>query len=255
MPSAVSLPNNVVPLRPDQMHADDSLALTKPVGTKKPRVMIAFPTRDFVDMQAFLTIMAVLQNTQTADVVFQPLVGGNVPRQRNFLARTAKKYGFDYLFFVDSDVILPSDVIDRLLAHKKDIIGATYRRRVPPHDLLGCRAPIDAREGDTDTIMNMVQLPTGALMIRTEALDNIPQPWFTYEYPDETTEISEDYAFCAKALKAGLQIFWDHSIQVGHLTKRILWNDERLAPKIPDMSKAQAAEVVTEDTHGGGSGI
>lgn len=50
----------------------------------------------------------------------------NIVSHRNYIRKHALKNGYDYLFFVDSDVILPANALDTLLAAKKDIISGAY---------------------------------------------------------------------------------------------------------------------------------
>jgi len=44
---------------------------------------------------------------------------------KNELIKLAQK-GYDYIFFVDSDLILEKDTLERLLEANKDIISQTF---------------------------------------------------------------------------------------------------------------------------------
>jgi hypothetical protein len=52
-----------------------------------------------------------------------------VKAQREFFRRLAVERGHDHFYSMGTDTIPPLDVIDRLLAHDKDIAGAVYRQR------------------------------------------------------------------------------------------------------------------------------
>jgi len=50
----------------------------------------------------------------------------NILSHRNYLRDYALEHNYDYLFFVDSDVILPPNALDTLLAEKKNIVSGAY---------------------------------------------------------------------------------------------------------------------------------
>lgn len=56
----------------------------------------------------------------------------DIVSNRTWLVNEAIKNGATHLLFVDSDMIFPSDTIPKLLAHKKEIVGATYNKREFP---------------------------------------------------------------------------------------------------------------------------
>lgn len=52
-----------------------------------------------------------------------------VKRQREFFRLLALARGHDYFYSMGVDTIPPLDVLDKLLAHDKDVVGAVYRQR------------------------------------------------------------------------------------------------------------------------------
>ena len=52
---------------------------------------------------------------------------------RNSAIKNMLQRGFDYLFFVDDDNVIPKDALEELLQTDWDIVSWLYRRRVPPH--------------------------------------------------------------------------------------------------------------------------
>jgi len=45
---------------------------------------------------------------------------------REMIRQIAIKDGFDYIFFMDADWIIPTTILERLLAHEKDLVGVLY---------------------------------------------------------------------------------------------------------------------------------
>lgn len=118
--------------------------------------------------------------------------GSMISKQRNDLVEIAlsKDVDVDYLLFVDSDMIFPPDALVRLLKHGKDIVGATYNKRVPPYETLGRLV------GDVPTDEALSQgglweaefLPGGMMLIKAEVFRKLPWPWFweSYKFPGAT---------------------------------------------------------------------
>ena len=125
------------------------------------------------------------------------------------------------MLFLDSDMVFPADTLQRLLSHGKDIVGATYTRRVPPYSALGA-----ALTGD-DLLQNggcvaMKHMPTGCLMIRTSVFDDLDLPHFRLPVRGETI-IGEDYDFCDRARARGLDVWCDIalSFEIGHIGQSV----------------------------------
>ncbi|GAH78299.1 unnamed protein product, partial [marine sediment metagenome] len=53
---------------------------------------------------------------------------------RNYAAKQLLEQKFSYLFFMDSDIILPPNSVMRLLETKLPLIGCYYTHRFPPYD-------------------------------------------------------------------------------------------------------------------------
>jgi hypothetical protein len=52
-----------------------------------------------------------------------------VKTQREFFRKLAVERGHDHFYSMGTDTIPPLDVLDKLLAHNKDVVGAVYRQR------------------------------------------------------------------------------------------------------------------------------
>ena len=61
----------------------------------------------------------------------------SIDRMRNFAGKAAIELNFDYLLFIDDDVLLPFNAVQRLIEADKDIIaGVTYIRGYPYHPMI-----------------------------------------------------------------------------------------------------------------------
>lgn len=151
-------------------------------------------------------------------------MGSSIPLARNTLVRRALERQSDALFWFDSDMIFPWESIQRLHGHDVPIVGATYRRRLPPYAPLGkLLEPIDK----TKILHPAEYLPGGMMYVRREVYEAIPYPWY-----DEAGGLDEDYVtddtfFCRRATAAGFPILCDtlltqHVSHIGYVP--VPWN-------------------------------
>lgn len=161
---------------------------------------------------------------------------GLISRARNELGQVFINHPnrYDYCLWIDDDIVWDAKIkpVDRLVAANKDIICAIY-----PIRNLSLRPAI--RTFKVQQLMNQGKykaqkqtLPkktfevlygtTGFMLVARKAMEKI---YANFSHPftcglDERKEyLSEDYAFCWRARKAGLTIWADPSIKLGHVGK------------------------------------
>lgn len=182
------------------------------------RVALAVPSCDHVHANfamafAALTYGCGLRGIQMALVNTK---GSMLPKNRDNAVMEARKYECDWILFLDSDMTFPPTAIHRLLAHDRDIVGATYARRSIPHDNLA--KPKDQQGAVVQGLVEVDGLPTGCLLIRMSVFDKLARPYFRYRAIEEgevyngvpgPTTLGEDYGFCEAAKAAGFSIWMD----------------------------------------------
>jgi glycosyltransferase involved in cell wall biosynthesis len=122
----------------------------------------------------------------------QDLAG--IARNRNLLVQIAIDSGADYVLFLDSDMTFPPDMLLKLLAHGKDIVGVPYPKRQPPYELLGAPLnPADAQSG----LAEFEWLPSGLMLIKTDVFRKLPAPWYFESYPYDG-ELETQFGECLR---------------------------------------------------------
>ena len=99
------------------------------------RIAICIPARGQMEVTtAFdLTMMsAYMAGKKNIDLNVYTSQGTLIFDQRNSLVRTAVEEKCDYILFIDADMRFPKTTLERLLAHKKDIIGVNATTRMMP---------------------------------------------------------------------------------------------------------------------------
>lgn len=144
---------------------------------------------------------------------------------RNALVRYAQEHKAAYLFFLDADVIVPPDIVLRLMAWKVPIISGVYwsKRGYPavweqhPSGKGFTPMKVLPKRGLTE----VAAIPMGAALIDMRTFACIPDPWFQWTIFDPRQEgegkgLSEDLDFCRKASDHGFKLFVDPEIRCLH---------------------------------------
>ncbi len=100
------------------------------------------------------------------------LAGMPFDHARNAACQHALANGYDWLFFLDSDVIPPHDAVLRLMAHNLPIVSGVYHRRSPPHGL-----PVMLKGGGwmtsypPNSLIDVDFVGAGCLLMRRDLLE------------------------------------------------------------------------------------
>ena len=195
------------------------------------RVAICIPARGQMEVTtAFdLTMMAAyMAGKKNIDLNVYTSQGTLIFDQRNSLVRTAVDEKCDYILFIDADMRFPKTTLERLLAHKKDIIGVNATTRMMPPKPTARNIQIN-EDGSVDWlevfsnkekgIGKVDAIGCGVMLIKTSCLKNIPQPYFYFEQLLKGKLLGEDIYFCIKAKDAGIDTWVDHdlSMEIGHV--------------------------------------
>lgn len=146
-------------------------------------------------------------------------------RARNNLIDMAIANGCDYLLMLDDDMLIPSDLLSRLLEHDKDVIGALYWQRSGAHHPvvlyddpkpsgdLGIKFASPFANIMTKRGLYQVDIIGGGCMLfKMHVFDKLKNPYFWWEAHEGT-----DIAICRSLRELGYEIWVDTSIELGHL--------------------------------------
>lgn len=138
----------------------------------------------------------------------------------------------DILWFLDSDVVPPDDVLDIVTDHHEEwqAAGAPYPLwMVPPGGDETCvlftayKGVVEKESGEIQGI-KMTEVPqsgkefidgvaTGCMFIKREVFSLLEKPYFEFKYDPITRAFKEgeDLGFCLKLNKLGIKFFIDYS--------------------------------------------
>ena len=149
-------------------------------------------------------------------------------RARNNLVNMAIANSCDYLLMLDDDMLVPTDLLQRLLTHDKDVTGALYWQRggayhpvlihldEKPDGEFGMRfySPFDEvffKRG----LYQVDAIGGGCMLFKTEVFNKLTPPYFWWEATEGT-----DIGICRRLGEAGVEIWCDTSIELGHLGEK-----------------------------------
>ena len=170
--------------------------------------------------------------------------GVNVSKSRNELcSRFLDGTDGDWLLFLDSDMVFPTDTIVRLLmaaqaANTRIISGLCVMVTADgpiPTLYLPADSPTDVTrvmlDAPDDQILQVFATGAACLMIHREVLERIRDEspgdkqfcWFQ-EKVINTRWCSEDITFCLRAYELGYSVFVDTTLSIGHAKGGRVWH-------------------------------
>ena len=160
--------------------------------------------------------MELIAYTKEKCEVFVSTEGFNTAENRTWLSAQAIKGGCTHLFFVDDDMVYEKDTLEKLLAAKKEIIGAKYANRRGSGEVVEY---LETKDGEEP--FEVVALGGGCVLISTEVMKKITPPWFWYKIAQTGAVVmSHDWFFCERAREAGFKIWCDPTIKPGHIGQK-----------------------------------
>ncbi len=201
------------------------------VWKEEPRILVAYPGMGSPHeisekwAESLHEIRLAYPNAKTLTVTGYP-----IDEARNQCALTAMDKNFDYLFFLDQDVIAPPDVIRRLLSHQVDVVGGIYRQKMAQNDWCVFMANKNSHGQDVKTtvaptgdLIRVDYLATGCLLIHRRVFQVLPYPWFRWTLnPLTNVGKSEDFYFTDLCRKSGIDVYADTSIKCSHICSCVL---------------------------------
>jgi hypothetical protein len=221
---------------------------------QKPLIKIVFciPGREFSNkfMQCWTNLIGycyqnniqpILSNRYTSNVYYvrSMCLGGSV------LAGIDQKpwqgkVEYDYICWIDSDMVFRPEQVMQLINHDKDIVGGMYMMdggkqfavvkdwdepRFLKHGSFEFLDPVIVEEEKKDSnningLLEVAYCGFGFLLVKKGVFESIEYPWFkpmTYVMDNGIEEFaSEDVSFCRRINQRGYDIFVDLNCRVGH---------------------------------------
>lgn len=202
-----------------------------------PRVALAVPTYNGKIDNDFFHCAMLLDKTGPFQLEIFQTKRMVVHYAREKIAELCLEQGFDYIWWLDDDMVFPPDTLTRLMAHKKPVVSAlAYQRREPyncclfkwktvPH-LKDYGGTFDHLNGIERTGLRKIDACGAACMLmETSVLRKLAdkRPWF------DNKKFGEDLHFCKLCEEAGIPIYGDTDLIIGHIGDPVIVDEGLVA--------------------------
>ena len=193
-------------------------------------ILIGIPSKDKIDIECAVSLGNL--DWDGHSITYTHCRGAGVygvAQARNNLVQQAIDGGFDKLFMVDSDMIVPDDAIIHLLDPDVPIVTGCARYKNDSG-----RAPLFKGVQDSTGSDAWIwdEIPAGRFtiqsggvacaMIDVEMLRRqIRRPWFVWEERANGTYVGEDIHFYEELHRAGITPYADGRVKCGHIGRKI----------------------------------
>jgi len=187
------------------------------------KVVVCIPYTGYIAPQAAYSLpaMACYARSKGIELELLPIGLSLVYAAREQAAKYLLESGCDSLLFIDSDMVVPMDLVPRLIEADKDIVSGLAFKRVPGYE------PCIFKKCDREGTQFWFDYPKGLIeiqgvgmactLIKRKVFEKTPKPWF---FPE--TDLGEDLAFCVRAKEQGFKIYCDTNLVCGHCTTEII---------------------------------
>ena len=206
-----------------------------------PKILIGVPSNRDLPKETVACLFHLAEQVGYKNIVF--MQNAMINQCRDSIVRTAFQKNYDFIFWMDDDMIVPPDAITKLLSHNKDICSGLYFGRGNYKPLI-----YDVSHDEADDTYSIQQLTEyqdnelkkvgavgfGCCLTRVSALKRI---WngdirgASGTCFDFIGGIGEDISFAIRCLHLGIETWVDTSVKCGHIGKFTVTEDAWKAVK------------------------
>jgi hypothetical protein len=191
------------------------------------QVVVCVPTNGLVHALFSYCLINAIRYTELhgVPVVLEMDAGTVLSNQRQVLSDSALALQADHIMWLDSDMTFPEDVIIRLLEHNKNVVCATYSKRVEPfHPTAFYNIdPVEPVDTEGNGLVAIKYSGMGCMLVKSSVVDNMPSPHYPLKWhAPSSTWHGEDMGFCDLLADNNIKIFCDLDLsrEIGHLGQR-----------------------------------
>ena len=193
------------------------------------KTLIAVPCMDMVHTAFFASYSHM---RKVGDTMLSCCQNSLIYDARNRLGKSALETGADRILWLDSDMVLPVDLMERLsedLGNGCECVSSLYFKRVPPHEPVayktlqrnetadgGVEIEVESvKEWPADQLFEVEGIGFGACMMTTDLYRRVYEEYGLPFSP--LLGLGEDLSFCARAQKLGAKLYCDSRVKPRHI--------------------------------------
>lgn len=194
------------------------------------RVLIAVPIYDFAHFEFIDSLMRLTRRMTRDGIDFDVKIKGNtlVYVARDYLAQQAANNNYDYVLWLDADMVFPDTIFNDLLDNGKKMVTGIYHSRRPPYN--SCVF----RKINTETVERFDEYPRelfeidgcgfGIVLMKAQLIRDLFINFHTCFLPEK--QLGEDIAFCKRVQMIGEKIYCDPTVRAGHIGHNVIYPED-----------------------------
>lgn len=192
------------------------------------KILVGVPCMEYLPVE-FVNSLMNLKGVGLTDTHLEPLSLVYIAREK--IADMAITGEYDYVLFIDSDMVFNRNLLVNLIKADKDIVTGLAMMRKPPYNPCIYKKVRVGAPGETQTdfykdysegLIEIEGCGMACCLIKTEVFKAIKKKSLCF-FPMAT--LGEDLAFCVRARQCGYKLYADTRIKVGHLGQTIVTED------------------------------
>ncbi|MEK6882016.1 MAG: glycosyltransferase [Nanoarchaeota archaeon] len=213
-----------------QIQSKNMLTSESSISTKKPKILICIPSiRGTLVIPLVHVLLAWKQDPRYDVTLYTPMNLFPLDNARNRCVKEFLEMDYDYLFFIDDDIVPPLDALHKLISSDKDIIGAVaFSMR--SEDGLDFPYPVTLKYNENKEYILFIPKPAtgihevdatgGASILYKRRVFEHPMMECPYSFKyhrDGTLALTCDFVVHQKAQAAGFKIYIDFDLLCSHI--------------------------------------
>ena len=187
------------------------------------KILIAVPTFENIQPEVFKAIYNIRSEHE---LHFDFMRGYDCAVARNNIGKEAQAKNYDYVLMIDSDTIVPPDVLDLMLDPPADIVLGVCPRKNTKDGKTAIIRLTSPSYHDSYYYKDLPEKRTrvkgggfACALIKSSVFTELDYPWFQYVTNEDWSTLSDDYYFCQNAAMFGVPIYVEPRVRCGHLTR------------------------------------
>lgn len=188
------------------------------------KILIAVPTFETIQPEVFKAIYDIKKGEHEVDFDF--VKGYDCAIARNEIGKLVQARHYDYVLMVDSDTLVPPDVLDIMLEDPVDVcLGVCPRKNTKDGKTAIVKLGSESYHDNyyySDLPTEKTKIKGGGFacaMIKAYVFTQLDYPWFQYVTNEDWSTLSEDYYFCMLCGLFGVDIYVEPKVKCGHLAR------------------------------------
>lgn len=177
-----------------------------------------------------MSVIELVRDMERNEIPYDIVTGSDsaVHRNRYYLTQTFMESDWSHMMFIDADIEFTSDDVAKLWNMNADVAVGVYRLKKEGSEIAAHTGGKLMRLGGDAGVIPVDYAGTGFMLIHRRVFEHIEhelplidtelgkmRKWWGFDVVDGV-ELPEDYSFCERVRRNGMQVMMDTSVVLTH---------------------------------------